>query len=161
MSFLSAMDSVHRALTRRIKGAKPPRIIFNYVDERTAIVRYESTRDFRSYFLGLLKGASEFFNDPLKVEILNQGATSSGSFIEVKVTSTKPYGKHVVLKLYRAIALGLVRRMLTAYAFIAPALVFVLSLLFQDFWTTAQRDFNGGCNWSGDSPWIKRFQERT
>uniref|UniRef100_A0A7C4CH03 Chemotaxis protein n=1 Tax=Fervidobacterium thailandense TaxID=1008305 RepID=A0A7C4CH03_9BACT len=133
MSFLSAMDSVHRALTRRIKGAKPPRIIFNYVDERTAIVRYESSRDFRSYFLGLLKGASEFFNDPLKVEILNQGATSSGSFIEVKVISTKPYGKRVVLKLYRAIALGLVRRMLTAYAFIAPALVFVLSLLFSRF----------------------------
>lgn len=130
MSFLSAMDSVHRVLTRRIKGAKPPKIIFNYVNERTAIVRYESHRDFRSYFLGLLKGAAEFFNDPLKVEVLNQGSTPNGSFIEVRVTSTKPYGKNVTLKLYRAVALGLLRRLVTSFSIGYPVVTFLLVYLF-------------------------------
>ena len=130
MSFLSALDSVHRALTRRITGAKPPRIIFNYIDEKTAIVRYESRRDFRYYFMGLLKGASEFFNDPLKIEVLNQGKTDSGSFIEVKIISTKPYGKKVNLKSYKIFSFGLLKSLVETYTVTFPILTFVLSWLF-------------------------------
>ncbi len=130
MSFLSAMDSVHRSLTRRISGAKPPRIKFTYVDEKTAIVRYESSRDFRYYFMGLLKGAADFFNDPLTVEILDQGASASGSFLEIKVKSTKPYGKLVTLKLFRAFSFGLLKSMFSTYLIIFPLLTFGLSWLF-------------------------------
>ena len=93
MLFLSAMNGVDRVLTRRIPGAKPPRIIFNYIDQNTAIIRYQSHRDFSYYFLGLLKGTSEFFGDPIELEILDQGSSPSRNFIEVKVRSTKPYGK--------------------------------------------------------------------
>ncbi|MGC8819703.1 MAG: heme NO-binding domain-containing protein [Fervidobacterium sp.] len=130
MSFLNAMDSVHRALTRRISGARPPRIIFNYIDEKTAIVKYESTRDFRYYFLGLLKGASEFFNDPLKIEVLNQGSSNSGSFIEVKIVSTKPYGKKVKLNSYKVFSLGLLKSFVSTYTVVFPLLTFVFSWLF-------------------------------
>jgi methyl-accepting chemotaxis protein len=133
LSFLSAMDSVHRALTRRIKGAKPPRIIYNYIDEKTAVIRYESHRDFRNYFLGLLKGAADFFNDPLKIEILKQDMNSNGSFIEVKVTATKPYGKSVKLKLYKAISFGLLKSFSTNLTVIIPILTFVLSFLFTKY----------------------------
>ncbi|MFN6991912.1 MAG: heme NO-binding domain-containing protein [Fervidobacterium sp.] len=130
MPFLSALDSVHRVLTRRIKGAKPPRIKFTYIDEKTAIVRYESSRDFRSYFMGLLRGASDFFNDPLNVEVLAQSADSSGSFIEVKIKSTKPYGKVVTLKLFKAFSLGLLKSIVTTYTVSFPIVVFLLSWIF-------------------------------
>lgn len=130
MSFLSAMDSVHRALTRRITGSKPPRIKFTYVDEKTAIVRYESSRDFRHYFLGLLKGAADFFNDPLTVEIIDQGFSASGSFLEIKVKSTKPYGKLVTLKLFKAFSLGLLKSMFSTYIVVFPVITFTLSWLF-------------------------------
>ncbi len=133
LSFLSAMDMVHRSLTRRIKGAKPPRIIYNYVDEKTAVVRYESSRDFRSYFLGLLRGSADSFKDPMKVEILNQGTTGSGSFLEVRIVATKPYGKKVTLSLFKTLSLGLVRKIMTTYTVIFPVIVFVLSLVFTSF----------------------------
>lgn len=133
MSFLSAMDGVHRALTRRISGAKPPRIIFNYIDERTAIVRYQSMRDFRYYFMGLLKGASEFFNDPIEVEILDQGTTSSGSFIEVKIRSTKPYGKTIKLKSYKAFSFGLLKSLVSTYTIVFPVFTFIASFLLTKF----------------------------
>ncbi|QAV32398.1 Methyl-accepting chemotaxis protein [Fervidobacterium changbaicum] len=129
MSFLSAMDGVHRVLTRRISGAKPPRIIFNYIDDRTAIIRYQSHRDFRYYFLGLLKGASEFFNDPIEVEILDQGSSNSGSFIEVKVRSTKPYGRTIRLKSYKVLSLGLLKSFISTYTVVFPVLTFVATLI--------------------------------
>ncbi|MGB9795845.1 heme NO-binding domain-containing protein [Fervidobacterium gondwanense] len=133
MSFMSAMDSVHRALTRRISGAKPPRIIFNYIDQNTAIVRYQSHRDFRSYFLGLLKGASEFFNDPLKIEILDQGSSPSGSYIEVKLHSTKPYGRTVKLRTFRLFSFGLSRSFISTYTIVFPIFTFIASYLFTNF----------------------------
>jgi methyl-accepting chemotaxis protein len=133
MSFLSAMDGVHRVLTRRIFGAKPPRIIFNYIDPYTAIIRYQSHRDFRYYFLGLLKGASEFFNDPIGIEILDQGSSSSGSFIEVKVRSTKPYGKTISLKNYRALSLWTLKDFITTYTIIFPVFTFVATFLLTKF----------------------------
>jgi len=129
MSFLSAMDGVHRVLTRRISGAKPPRIIFNYIDERTAVVRYQSNRDFRYYFLGLLKGASDFFNDPIQVEILDQGTTGSGSFLEVKIRATKPYGKTIKLKGYRAFSFGILNSFMSTYTIVFPIFTFTASFL--------------------------------
>jgi len=129
MSFLSAMDGVHRVLTRRISGAKPPRIIFNYIDERTAVVRYQSNRDFRYYFLGLLKGASDFFNDPIQVEILDQGTTGSGSFLEVKIRATKPYGKTIKLKGYRAFSFGILNTFISTYTIVFPIFTFIASFL--------------------------------
>ncbi|HPZ17731.1 MAG TPA: heme NO-binding domain-containing protein [Fervidobacterium sp.] len=130
LSFLSAMDMVHRSLTRRIKGAKPPRIIYNYIDEKTAIIRYESNRDFRDYFLGLLKGTADFFSDPLKVEVTKQGLTNDGSFLEVRIAATKPYGRRVTLKLFKTLSFGLLKKITTSYTFILPVATFVLSFLF-------------------------------
>lgn len=135
LSFLSAMDMTHRALTRRIKGARPPRIIYRYIDERTAIVKYESTRDFRSYFLGLLKGAGEFFNDPLNIEVLSQDANANGSFVEVKIIASKPYGKKVTLKLVKIFSIGLMKGIVTSYTFLFPAIVLIASLVFTRFFS--------------------------
>ncbi|ABR30284.1 chemotaxis protein [Thermosipho melanesiensis] len=133
LSFLSVMDMVHRALTRRIKGAKPPRIIYTYIDEKTARIRYESKRDFRSYFIGLTKGASKLFDDPVELEILNQGSNSSGAFIEIKVKATKPYGKLIRLKAFKLVSFGLLKNILNNNLIFFPLILFVISLLSSSF----------------------------
>jgi len=83
--------------------------------------------------LGLLKGASEFFNDPIEIEILDQGSSSSGSFVEVKVRSTKPYGKTISLKSYRALSLWTLKDFITTYTIIFPVFTFVATFLLTKF----------------------------
>ncbi len=131
LSFMSAMDSVHRALTRRIRGAKPPRVIFELLGTNKARIRYESTRDFRSYFKGLLKGSADHFNEKMSYEIIAEGKKpDGGSFLEIIVTSDKPVGKFVKLKLFKAFSFGLLRSLFTTYTVSFPVVVFILSLVF-------------------------------
>ncbi|ONN27568.1 chemotaxis protein [Thermosipho affectus] len=133
LSFLSTMDMVHRALTRRIKGAKPPRIIYKYIDEKTAIVRYQSNRDFRSYFLGLVRGASDFFKDPITTEVLDQGTNNSTSFVEIRIKASKPYGKLIKLKSFRLVSFGILKNILKSNVIFLPLIVFIVSLLSSSF----------------------------
>ncbi|QTA37544.1 heme NO-binding domain-containing protein [Thermosipho ferrireducens] len=133
LSFMKDMDMVHKALTRRIKGANPPRIIYTYIDEKTAIIRYESSRDFRSYFLGLLRAASDFFDDPAKIEVLNSGKEGDKTFLEVRVLATKPFGKKIILRKFKALSFGLMKSFTSNFIVLLPIVVFLSSIIFSRF----------------------------
>ncbi|WP_026478819.1 heme NO-binding domain-containing protein [Alkaliphilus transvaalensis] len=73
--FLLMMDSVHAQLTKMIKGANPPRLIPNEINEREIQITYISKRGLFDYFLGLLEGSSAYFNEKLEYKILESGKT--------------------------------------------------------------------------------------
>ncbi|MEZ0536920.1 heme NO-binding domain-containing protein [Caldicellulosiruptoraceae bacterium PP1] len=89
--FLEFMDDVHTQLTRFIKGAKPPRIFFEEISSNEAIITYVSKRGFYDYFLGLLEGSAEFFNEKLDFSELERFKDDQGFYhlkIHIKFTKT-------------------------------------------------------------------------
>jgi methyl-accepting chemotaxis protein len=129
LSFLAAMDDVHKSLTKRIPGAKPPKIGFEIQDEKTAIVTYSSFRDMRYYFLGLLEGSAEYFKDNMEYDVLDQGADSNGSFIKVKVKASKPYAEIKKVKFFSVVGLGVFRKFISSTTFLVFLSAFILSFL--------------------------------
>ncbi|HNW47867.1 MAG TPA: heme NO-binding domain-containing protein [Thermotogota bacterium] len=130
LSFLAAMDLVHRLLTRRIKGAKPPRLFFELVDPTRARLRYVSFRDLRSYFLGLLQGASTYFKENISVEIIEQGKKDGKTYIEVEVTAQTPYSENPTFPFLKVFSLGFIKSFFVISVFLIPAIVGVLAWLF-------------------------------
>jgi methyl-accepting chemotaxis protein len=133
LSFLAAMDDVHKSLTKRIPGAKPPKIGFEIQDEKTAIVTYSSFRDMRYYFLGLLEGSAEYFKDNMEYEILDQGSDRNGSFIKVKVKASKPYAEIKKIRFFSAMGLGVLRMFVSSTTFFVFLSTFILSLVLNIF----------------------------
>ncbi len=130
LSFLSTMNDVHKSLTRRIKGAKPPAIEFEIIDSNSAYLTYRSFRDMRYYFLGLLEGSAEVFGEKIEYEIIDQGSTDEGSFLKIKLESEKPYAKIKKAKFFAAMSLSLMKMFFTSLTFYTIIIVFLLSWLF-------------------------------
>ncbi|ABQ47766.1 MULTISPECIES: heme NO-binding domain-containing protein [Thermotoga] len=133
LSFMAAMDMVHRVLTRRIKGAKPPRIFFKLLSSRKALIRYESKRNFKNYFLGLMEAASEFFNDPIKYKVVGEGSIDGRNYLEVEVEATKEYGKFEKLRSLIVLGAGFVKSLVPINVFMIPLFSFVFIFIIFTF----------------------------
>lgn len=129
LSFMAAMDAVHRVLTKRIKGATPPRVFFKLLSDKKAVVRYQSKRDFKKYFLGLTDSASEFFGDPIQYKILNQGNVDGQNYMEIEIKATKPYGRFEKIKTITGLGFGVIKSLIPTYVLLLPIYTFVLTFL--------------------------------
>ena len=128
MSFMAAMDMVHKILTRRISGAKPPRIFFTQINETSANIVYKSHRSYSYYFLGLLEGASKHFDDPTKITVINKGKSDiGGEFIEIEIKTTKPYGHFPKIKGMKWLSFGITKNMGLIFTVIVPIVIGVVS----------------------------------
>lgn len=109
-AFLMMMDSVHAQLTKMIKGAKPPRLIPQEIDNTTFTITYQSSRGLFDYLQGLMEGAAEFFNEKMEVEILDKSKLSDGRHqmvMKIKVEKgTKVYKTYRTTKI---LSLGFMR----------------------------------------------------
>lgn len=94
-TFLKSMYDVHVVVVKRIPGAKPPILDLKPISKREAIFKYNSKRGMFDYFLGLINGASQYYNE--KVEIKEIGRSSDS--LELKLT----FDKDIYYKKYYAI----------------------------------------------------------
>ncbi len=133
LSFMAAMDAVHRVLTKRIKGATPPRVFFSLKSDKEATIRYQSKRSFKRYFLGLMESASEFFKDPIEYKITSEGTVDGQNYLEVEVRATKSYGVFEKMLSLTILGLGFLRSVFSVYGFLLPVYVFALSYLVFSF----------------------------
>ncbi|MBE6071585.1 MAG: chemotaxis protein [Clostridium butyricum] len=67
-SFLKSMFDVHVAMTKKFAGAKPPLVLIEPISKREAIFSYKSDRGMFDYFIGMLEGACEHFNEKIEIE---------------------------------------------------------------------------------------------
>lgn len=89
-SFMMAMDNVHAQLTKMIKGAVPPRLIPEEIDERTFIITYQSKRGLTDYMLGLLEGGAKFFNEKMDYTVLEENKLPDGTKVmKIKIQTEK------------------------------------------------------------------------
>ncbi|WP_113672346.1 heme NO-binding domain-containing protein [Vallitalea guaymasensis] len=70
--FLKSMDDVHSVVMKRIKGAKPPKLQFKAISRREVIFTYNSHRGMFDYFMGLVEGAAEYFNEQIEIKQLEK-----------------------------------------------------------------------------------------
>ena len=68
--FLLNMDNVHIEVTKNIPNAHPPRFTYNWENDKTLIMTYNSHRDLIDFLIGLVKGVGKYFNEDLKVKKL-------------------------------------------------------------------------------------------
>lgn len=125
-AFLMMMDSVHAQLTKMIKGANPPRLIPQEIDNTTFTITYQSKRGMFEYFQGLLDGAAEYFNEKMELEVLDRSQLSDGRHqmvMKIKVEKgTKVYKNFGATKL---LSFGFIRYAPLKIAF-APAVAATL-----------------------------------
>lgn len=72
--FLLQMDEVHRATTERMEGAKPPRFTYEWKDDNTLIMGYQSTRGLIDLMVGLIKGVGTCYGEELEITKLSDDA---------------------------------------------------------------------------------------
>ena len=72
--FLLKMDEVHTAVTRNIRDAHPPRFGYEWKDERTLMIEYQSKRGLIDLLIGLIKGVGRYYGENLQVRKV--GATT-------------------------------------------------------------------------------------
>ncbi|MFW6007548.1 MAG: heme NO-binding domain-containing protein [Halanaerobiales bacterium] len=83
--FLMMMDTVHQQLTRMIPGANPPGLKAREIDNKTLEIIYSSPRGMFNYFLGLLEGSSEFFQEPVNIEEINKKEENGIKYLKVYI----------------------------------------------------------------------------
>jgi hypothetical protein len=69
--FLLKMDDVHRAATKSIPGAHPPRFEYEWKDDKTLVMTYKSHRGLIDFLVGLIKGVGTYFKEDLQVTKLS------------------------------------------------------------------------------------------
>jgi methyl-accepting chemotaxis protein len=84
-SFLKSMFDVHVVMTKKFAGAKPPILLIEPISSREAVFSYESKRGMFDYFLGMLDGCCEFFNEKISIEEVEH----TESYLKLKLTFEK------------------------------------------------------------------------
>ncbi|MDF2520991.1 MAG: chemotaxis protein [Clostridia bacterium] len=109
-SFLIMMDDVHTQLTKMIKGAKPPRLFTRDINDKELEIKYVSKRGMFDYFLGLLEGSAEFFNEKLEYQELERGMEEGLSYLRVHIRFEKGTSSSKKFVLSKLISLGFIKR---------------------------------------------------
>lgn len=104
-SFLKSMYDVHVVMVKRLPGAIPPLLQIKPISSREAIFSYESKRGMFDYFLGMLQGSAETFNEKVDVEELER----SSNYLKLKLTFAQDifYKKNYTFN--RILSLGFIR----------------------------------------------------
>jgi len=69
--FLLNMDQIHKTTTQSIPNAHPPRFDYEWQDDKTLIMKYNSSRGLIDILVGLVKGVGIYFLDNLVVTKLS------------------------------------------------------------------------------------------
>lgn len=65
--FLLNMDNVHKTVTENIANAHPPRFTYNWKNDKTLVMTYNSERGLIDFLVGLVKGVGNYYDENLKV----------------------------------------------------------------------------------------------
>lgn len=126
-SFLMMMDDVHAQLTKMIKGAKPPRLLATDTGEKELEIKYLSKRGMFDYFLGLLEGSAEFFNEKIDITELERGTENNLSMLKVRVKLEKGFRNTKKYTYSRILALGFIKKLPLKIALIPAVLTAIIS----------------------------------
>lgn len=127
--FLVLMDKVHAQLTKMIRGANPPRLIPEEIDDTHFYITYKSKRGMIDYLMGLFEGVGLFFNEKVETKIVEKKVEADGTHVaKIHVTVEKSTTDHHTFKFSKFLSLGFMKKTHIKEAF-WPALVILLTVL--------------------------------
>ncbi len=110
-AFMMMMDSVHAQLTKMIKGAVPPRLIPEEIDNNTFMITYQSKRGMFDYLIGLLEGGASYFNEKMSYEIVDKSTLNDGRHqMKLKITVEKGTNEYKTFTTSKLLSLGGITR---------------------------------------------------
>ena len=123
-SFLKSMFDVHVVMTKKFTGAKPPLVLIEPISTREAIFSYNSSRGMFDYFLGMLDGSCEHFNEKVNIEEISR----TDNELKLKLIFDKDiyYSKKYLFN--RLLSLGFIKNFgvkVGLFTFIISAIVFL------------------------------------
>lgn len=126
-SFLKSMFDVHVVMTKKFAGAKPPLVLIEAISSREAIFSYNSSRGMFDYFLGMLEGSCEHFNEKVNIEEVSKTDTE----LKVKLTFDKDiyYSKKYLFN--RLLSLGFIKNFgakVGVFTFVISAIILAIML---------------------------------
>lgn len=133
--FLMMMDTIHAQLTKMIKGATPPRLIPEEIDENTFTITYISKRGLTDYLQGLMEGASKHFNEKMEMEILEHVKNADGSTqMTMKIRTEKGTNSKKHYRLSTFLSLGFIKTIPLKIAIFPSIFVTAAALLLGIGW---------------------------
>jgi methyl-accepting chemotaxis protein len=123
--FLKSMNDVHIIVMKRFKGAVPPILDVTPLSSHEILFVYRSKRGMGSYLIGLIHGVSNYFNEKITVDILNQ----SPEEIQMKLTFEKEIQYTKKYHLNQLLSFGFIKNITLKSAVINTLLVTATALL--------------------------------
>ena len=123
-SFLKSLFDIHVVMTKKFVGAKPPLVGIEPISSREAIFTYNSQRALFDYFLGLLDGTCEYFDEKIKIEQMEKTQHS----LTLKLTFEKDIYFKKTYKVNKLLSLGFIKNIsakVGVFTFIVSFLVFI------------------------------------
>ncbi|MBK5239701.1 heme NO-binding domain-containing protein [Clostridium sp.] len=120
-SFLKSLFDIHVVMTKKIDGAKPPLVGIKPISRREAIFTYNSKRAMFDYFLGLLDGTCEYFNEKIEIQQIEKTSDS----MSLKLTFDKDIYYKKIYKINKMLSLGFIKKV----PFKVGIVTFIISLL--------------------------------
>ena len=77
---LLSVAEIHRRTTAKVPNAKPPRFTYEWVDDDTLVMRYDSERNLAALMPGLIRGVGAFYQEAL--EVTRKGNRLTVRFLE-------------------------------------------------------------------------------
>lgn len=128
--FITLMDDVHTQITKKIKGARPPRLLVEEISPTEIQLKYISKRGFFDYFIGLLEGSAKVFEEELEWSEVERGETDEGlGFLTLKVKFEKQDDVVKEHKVNKFLSLGFIKNIpikLALYSSIIFGLAYIL-----------------------------------
>lgn len=104
-SFLKSLFDIHVVMTKKFAGAKPPIVGIKPISSREAIFTYNSKRAMFDYFLGMLDGTCEYFNEKIQIEQIEKTSDS----LSLKLTFEKDIYYKRTYKFNKILSLGFIK----------------------------------------------------
>ncbi|WP_435787882.1 heme NO-binding domain-containing protein [Clostridium sp.] len=121
-SFLKSLFDIHVVMTKKFAGAKPPLVGITPISSREAIFTYKSERAMFDYFLGLLDGTCEYFNEKIEIEQVEKTPNS----LSLKLTFEKDIYYKKTYRINKMLSLGFIKKV----PFKVGMVTFVISVLY-------------------------------
>lgn len=121
-SFLKSLFDIHIVMTKKFAGAKPPLVAIEPISKREAIFSYKSSRGMFDYFIGMLEGTCEYFNEKINIEEISKSDTE----LNIKLTFDKDiyYKKNYLFN--KIFSLGFIK----SFGVKAGIFTFIISAIF-------------------------------
>lgn len=128
-TFLKSLYDIHVVMTKRFKGAKPPIVSLEPISKNQAIFTYNSEREMFDYFLGMLDGTFNYFNEKAVVEEISR---TSGS-LKLKLTFQQDIYYKKNYKLNSFLSFGKIKNFALKLAIAVGVIITVINIPLMGF----------------------------